>query len=115
MADDDVALCAALKFAFETEGYRVETCGSGEALLQLQLPRERACLIVDERLPGLTGLDALSQLRRRGVDLPAFVITTNPSASARLAAETLRAPIIEKPLLGDGLLDRIRGACPPDA
>lgn len=113
VADDDAALCAALKFSLEAEGFEVETCGSGEALLSRPLPADGACLLVDERLPGLSGLDALAELRRRGVTLPAFVITTHPSKAARTAARALDAPIVEKPLLGDALLDRIRDVLGP--
>lgn len=112
IADDDAALCAALEFSLEAEGYAVETCGSGEALLLKDLPLARACLVIDERLPGVTGLDALAQLRRRGVRLPAFVITSNPGPVTRANADALGAPIVEKPLLGDALLDRIRSVLP---
>lgn len=112
VADDDAALCAALKFSLEVEGYRVATYDSGEALLQDALPPEGACLVVDERLPGISGLEALSQLRRRGVGLPAFLITTNPLRSTRRRAEALGVAIVEKPLLGDALLDPIRAALP---
>lgn len=110
IVDDDPALCSALKFSLETEGFRVETHESGEALLLRDLPGSDACLIIDERLPGITGLNALRQLRLRGVDLPAMLITSNPSPATRDAAAEARAPIVEKPLLGDALLEPIRAA-----
>lgn len=110
IVDDDPALCSALKFALEAEGFRVETHESGEALLLRDLPGSDACLIVDERLPGISGLNALGQLRRRGVRLPAMLITSNPSPATRDAAAAAGAPIVEKPLLGDALLEPIRAA-----
>lgn len=110
VADDDAALCAALKFSLEIEGFHVETCDSGEDLLSRDLPTDRACLVIDERLPGLSGLDTLARLRGREVALPAFVITTNPGPVTRRKAGDLGAAIVEKPLLGDALLDTIRAA-----
>lgn len=108
LVDDDPALLNALKFSLELEGFEVESCDSGEALLLRQLPLEHACLVIDERLPGITGLEALRQLRGRKVDLPALLITTNPGPATRLAASAVGVPIVEKPLLGDGLLTSIR-------
>jgi FixJ family two-component response regulator len=110
IADDDEAVCRALQFTVELDGYRVVTCRSAEALLALDLPSREACLVIDERLPDLSGLRALSQLRRRGCRLPAVIITSHPSRQLRSAAAQARAPILEKPLLEDGLIDWIRGA-----
>ena len=69
-----------------------------------------ACLLVDERLPGITGLDALNQLRNRDVKLPAILMTSHPSASVRATAKAAGVPILEKPLLGDALTVAIRNA-----
>ncbi len=113
LVDDDAALLAALTFSLELEGFQVEACESGEALLRRQLPDHDACLVIDERLPGITGLEALRQLRGRQVDLPALLITTNPGPATRRAASAAGVPIVEKPLLGDGLLTSIRLALNP--
>lgn len=110
IAEDDAAVRRALQLTVELEGYGVVTCHSGEDLLDLELPVARACLVIDERLPGLSGLRALSQLRRRGCRLPAALITSNPTAQLRAAAANARVPILEKPLLEDGLITWIRGA-----
>ena len=110
IADDDHAVRRALQFTVELDGYRVVTCPSGEALLDLELPDDRACLVIDERLPGLTGLRTLSQLRRRGCGLPALLITSHPSRQLRAAAAQARVSILEKPLLEDGLITWIRDA-----
>ena len=110
LVDDDEALRSAVKFSLELEGYQVATCGSGEALLLHDLPDRNACLVVDERLPGLSGLATLAQLRRRNVALPALLITTNPRATLREAAAAAGVPIVEKPLMGDGLAGSIRAA-----
>lgn len=113
VTDDDDAVRAALEFALEAEGYRVETWASGEALLAQHLPADGACLVLDERLPGAGGLATLAQLRARGVGLPALLITTNPDRALRSTAAAAGVSIIEKPLLGDTLFDAIRQAFRP--
>jgi FixJ family two-component response regulator len=109
IVEDDAALAAALRFSLELEGYDVELCSSGEALLTLELPAKEACLVIDHRLPGVHGLEALRELRRRGVDLPAVLITTNPPDELRAGARQTDASLVEKPLLGDSLVSEIRG------
>lgn len=110
LVDDDRALLSALKFSLELEGFQVAACASGEDLLALDLPGHDTCLVIDERLPGITGLRVIEHLRRQDVRLPALLITTNPSATFRAAAARSGAPIVEKPLLGDGLVRSIRAA-----
>ena len=110
VVEDDRALSSALNFSLDLEGYDVRIFGTGEELLTSPLPPTRACLVIDERLPGVTGLNTVRELRRRGVALPAVLITTNPSSALRRAAAAAAVPIVEKPLLGDALIGEIRAA-----
>lgn len=112
LVDDDDALRNALKFSLEVEGYGVMECRTGEQLVDLDLPTEAACLVIDYKLETLNGLDALEQLRRRGVDLPAILITSYANPMLRNRARRARADVVEKPLLGDGLLARIHQLLP---
>lgn len=107
LVDDDAALRAALQFSLQIEGFDVQTCESGEALLLRDLPTGPACMVLDYNLPGITGLDALVQLRQRQVNLPAVIITSTPSLNVRERIRAAGASLIEKPLLGDGLLSGI--------
>ena len=117
LVDDDFALRSALKFALELDGFRVQAFASGEDLLAAELPERDVCLILDENLPGLGGLDSLEALRRRAVDLPALLITSHPGPGLRRRAGRLSVPIIEKPLIDDLLVRNIRSALgqPPAA
>ena len=114
IVDDDAAVRAALAFTLELEGFGVECFGSGEALLQQALPATGACLLIDERLPGISGLDALLTLRARHVTLPAILMTSHPDRVLRSAARDAGVPILEKPLLGDALTLAIRAALERD-
>lgn len=100
VVDDDAAVRRALEFALDMEGFAVETYDSGEALLLRAPPTAPGCLVLDERLPGVSGLDTLHQLRARQVTLPAILVTSHPNARFREAAARAGAPIVEKPLLG---------------
>jgi FixJ family two-component response regulator len=110
VVDDDAAVCVALALRLELHGFRVQTCGTGEELLRMTLPARDACLVIDQRLPGISGVAALMRLRRRGVTLPAALITSTPTHQLRTAAASAQAPIIEKPLMDETLKAWITGA-----
>lgn len=110
LVDDDSALLDALRFSLELEGFEVETFSSGEALLLRDAPPEDACLVLDEKLPGVGGLATLRQLRERNVGLPALLITSHPNPALRAAAAKAGVRIVEKPLMGDALVESIRTA-----
>jgi two-component system response regulator FixJ len=108
--DDDPGLRGALQFALEMEGFAVSAYGSGaECLAETTLP-ECGCLVVDFNLPDMTGLELIDSLRSRAVQLPAILITSQPSQRLLRRAAEAGLPIVEKPLLGDGLLEAIRNS-----
>lgn len=112
IVDDDPAVRQALAFTVELEGYAVATCAGAAALLAFDLPATRACLVIDERLPDGSGLKALAQLRAAGCQLPAAMITSHPNRRFRQAAHSAGAPVLEKPLIEDGLIGWIRTVAP---
>jgi two-component system, LuxR family, response regulator FixJ len=110
MIDDDPAVRNSLKFALEVEGFAVRAYPTGAELLSgADLP-DSGCLVVDYKLPEMNGLDLLSELRRRNIDLPAILITTHPNPAVRDRAALAGVPLIEKPLLNDTLYQGIRAA-----
>jgi FixJ family two-component response regulator len=104
LVDDDAAVRRALAFALDLEGFAVEAYESGEALLSSARPQAPGCLVLDERLPGASGLDTLRQLRARQVELPAIFITSHPKPAFRQTAARVGVPIVEKPLEGETLI-----------
>ena len=115
LVEDDRALREAVKFSLEIEGYAVVTCESGEDLLAIALPEPPLCLVVDFHLDGMSGVDALKALRRRGVRHPTIIMTTAPSPFLREWALVSAATLIEKPLLGDALVSAIRALEAPQS
>ena len=111
LVDDDSAVLNALAFAFETEGYKVAPFSNAEALLAApEAPHGSICLVLDHKLPGLSGLALLARLRAQDVSAPAILITTHPSVALRKAAESAGVEIVEKPLLDGALAKKVREA-----
>lgn len=104
LVDDDAALRAALQFALQLEGLSVETFASAEDLLEQADVTGVGCLVLDQNLPGMSGLELLAVLRRGKVTVPALLITTHPAAALRREAKAADVEIVEKPLLSDALL-----------
>jgi two-component system response regulator FixJ len=110
VVDDDPAVRNSLKFMLNIEGFEVRSYHDGAELLQdSHLPID-ACLVIDQILPGMSGLDVVDAVRKRVGALPAILITTHLTEALRKRAVSLRVPIITKPLLDDVLLQAIRAA-----
>jgi FixJ family two-component response regulator len=110
--DDDPAILASLKFSLEIEGYSVHTYASAKALIADATRRKRGCLVLDYNLAEEDGLQVLAELRKRGVAMPAILITSNPGPRLRVRAAAASVSIVEKPLMGNTLIDAIRTAFP---
>jgi two-component system, LuxR family, response regulator FixJ len=107
---DDLAVRNSLKFWLEVEGLTVRSYASGAELLATGDLPHCDCLVIDEKIPASRGLHLIAQLRERDFSAPAILVTSQPSMSLRDQAEKAGVPIVEKPLLGNGLLDTIRHA-----
>lgn len=107
VVDDDDGVRRALAFALDLEGFEVETFESGEALLLHDRLDAAGCLVIDERLPGISGQETLRQLRARQVALPAVFVTSHPKPVMREAAARTGTPIVEKPLEAETLIATI--------
>jgi two-component system, LuxR family, response regulator FixJ len=108
VVDDDAAVLGSLKFALEIEGFAVRAYSKGDDVLTDAGLGECACFIIDQKLPGLTGLEVVAALRKRRVGAPAILITSHPTIMLQERAAKAGVAIVEKPLLGNTLLDRVR-------
>jgi two-component system, LuxR family, response regulator FixJ len=111
VVDDDPAVRNSLKFSLELEGFSVCAYASASELLGEHAIPACSCLVVDQRLPGIAGLDLISMLRAQQIRTPAILITSQPNAQLTRRAAGANVPIVEKPLLGNALMERIRDAC----
>jgi FixJ family two-component response regulator len=111
IVDDDPAVCNALKFSLEIEGFAVRLYQSGVELLSHYALSDCRCLVVDEKMPGIGGIDLIVELRQRDFAAPTILMTSAPTTALARRAATINVPIVEKPLLTDALLDLIRNAC----
>jgi FixJ family two-component response regulator len=107
VVEDDRAVRESLKFSLVVEGFAVRAYADAEQVLAEPHLPEFDCLIIDQKLPGMNGLDLVSELRTRNVIAPAILITSHPGKSLRDRAEAAHIPIIEKPLL-NSLLEQVR-------
>ena len=108
--DDDAAIRASLKFSLEIEGYAVRCYSNSNEFLNQGDWLGVGCIVIDDGVPGSSGIEILRLLRLRGIRLPAILITSNVSTMLELHAADVGARIVEKPLLGDSLLEAIRSA-----
>jgi two-component system response regulator FixJ len=109
VVDDDAAVCGSLKFALETEGFAVRTYATGADVLDAADLARCACFIVDQKLPGMSGLDLIATIRGQHIAAPVILITSHPTIMLRERAARAGIPIVEKPLLGNTLLERVQG------
>ncbi len=108
VVDDDAAVRGSLKFALEIEGFAVRAYAQGDELLGDAGLADCACFIIDQKLPGMSGLDVITALRQQRIAAPVILITSAPPSSVKARAAAAGVPIVEKPLLGNALLDRVR-------
>jgi FixJ family two-component response regulator len=108
VVDDDPAVRNSLKFSLELEGFAVRVYADGRELLDdPHLPPD-GCLIVDQVMPGMAGLDVVDAIRCRGMTNPAILIISNPNPKVLDRAAMAGVAVIEKPFFGTELVDAIR-------
>lgn len=108
LVDDDPAVLTSLKFALELEGFAVSLFADAQSLLRERNISRNTSLVIDYRLPDTNGIDLLQRLRAKGINAPAILITSNPSDDLRKRAAALGVPILEKPLLDNSLVQKLR-------
>ncbi len=114
VVDDDPAVCESLQFALQLEGFAVRTYLGGPDLLHAADLAAYDCFIVDQRMPQMNGLELIAKLRERRIVSPVILIISQTSAALVACAAKAGVPIVEKPFLGNALVDKIREVCRRD-
>jgi FixJ family two-component response regulator len=116
LVDDDDALRDALRFLLESAGYSAETFADAAQFLALPGLAPGACLILDVRMPGMSGIELQRELARRGSTLPVIFLTAHGDVPMAVAAVKQGAfDFIEKPFEEARLLQLVEAALKLDA
>jgi FixJ family two-component response regulator len=108
VANDDEAMRDALQFALQLENFEVRVHGSGSDLLIDRELRRACCLILNDRLPHMDGIQVMLYLRERQFFPPAILLTANatPGLRRQASAAGIRM-VLEKPILDNALLESV--------
>ena len=109
IVDDDEAVADSLQALLETFGFNVQSYSSGSEFLADERHRAAGCLLIDQHMPGISGLDVVDNLRKRGIQLPTILIFGQPDASTRERATRLGIrELLDKPVAACRLIQAIR-------
>ncbi len=115
VVDDDPALRGAIDSLLRSAGWRVQTFVSASDFLDANPPARNACLVLDVRLPGVSGLDLQNELIKKHVEVPVIFLTGH--ADIPMSVHAMKAGAIEfltKPFDDQELLGAIRQAFEQD-
>jgi len=109
IVDDDEAVMDSLQALLETFGFNVQSYGSGSEFLADEGHRAAGCLVIDQHMPGVSGLDTVDNLRSNGVQIPTILISgrldyVTTQRATRLGVREL----LDKPVAAERLLQAIR-------
>ena len=113
--EDDASMREAIMTLIETVGLTGHMYASGQEFLQHSPPDGPSCLVLDVRLPGLSGLNLQRELARRGMDIPIIFITGH--GDIPMSVQAMKAGAVEfltKPFRDQDLLDAIAQALERD-
>jgi FixJ family two-component response regulator len=111
IVDDDQSVRQSLASLLRSVGFAVRAFGSAEDFLKAGQPGATGCLLLDLRMPGMSGLELQQQLAAAGVRVPIVFLTAHGDEEAR--ARALRAgavAFLTKPFSENALLDAVRVA-----
>jgi two-component system, LuxR family, response regulator FixJ len=115
VVDDDEAVCDSLELLLTSVGRRVETFLSARAFLDAYDPARPGCLVLDVRMPGISGLELQERLTALDADLPVLFVTAH--GDVPMAVRALQAgavDFLQKPYREQELLERIDAALAVD-
>jgi RNA polymerase sigma factor (sigma-70 family) len=115
VVDDDPSVRSSLRFLISTVGLQVESFDSADAFLHRKPPDVPSCLVLDVRLPGLSGLDLQRELAARNIRIPIVFVTGH--GDIPMSVRAMKAGAVEfltKPFHDQDLLDAIRIALERD-
>lgn len=111
VVDDDEAMRDSITCLLESVDLPSRSFGDASAFLEFCDPRQQGCILLDIRMPGISGMEVLEQLRANGVSLPVIIITGHGDVPLAVRALKLGAfDFVQKPFNAHELLDRVHAA-----
>ena len=113
--DDDASVRSSLKFLLSTVGLQAETFDSADSFLHKKRPDVPSCLVLDVRLPGVSGIDFQRELTARNISIPIVFLTGH--GDIPMSVRAMKAGAVEfltKPFRDQDLLDAVRVALDRD-
>ncbi|MEJ2576139.1 MAG: response regulator FixJ [Gammaproteobacteria bacterium] len=111
VVDDDQAMRSSLQWLIESVGLSVESFASADEFLRSYSPGRDGCLLLDVRMPGMSGLELQDYLNQHQIEIPVIIITGHGDVHMAVRAMKSGAvDFIEKPFNDEMLLDAIRNA-----
>jgi DNA-binding response OmpR family regulator len=93
IVDDDEVIRSLLRLTLPDEGYDLVEAEDGDQALQISDANRPTLVLLDWRMPRLSGADVLGALKERHPDVPVIVLTAEPEAKVRTHAEALGADV----------------------
>jgi FixJ family two-component response regulator len=115
VVDDDIAIRESLASLFQSVGLRVKVFGSAPELLQSKLPNAPSCLVLDIRLPGISGLDFQMDLDKAGIRIPIIFMTGH--GDIPMSVQAMKAGAVDfltKPLRHQEMIHAVTRALAAD-
>jgi two-component system response regulator FixJ len=109
VVDDDADLRAALKLLMKAEGIPFVSFGSAEEFLAGYQEKNIGCILLDVRLPGMTGTELLEKIRAQNIYIPVILLTGHADVPLTVAAmKTGAADVLQKPFRDQTLIERVK-------
>jgi FixJ family two-component response regulator len=115
VVDDDESMREALRNLFRSVRLRIETFGSAADFLRSKLPDVASCLVLDVRLPGLSGLDFQAELAKANIHIPIIFMTGH--GDIPMSVQAMKAGAVDfltKPFRDQDMLDAVAAALERD-
>jgi FixJ family two-component response regulator len=115
VVDDDESVREALRSLFRSISLRVETFGSAADFLRSELPQVASCLVLDVRLPGVSGLDFQAELAKANIHIPVIFMTGH--GDIPMSVQAMKAGAVDfltKPFRDQDMLDAVAAAVERD-
>jgi FixJ family two-component response regulator len=113
IVDDEPSLCEAIKGLLGSAGFKAIAFASAEEFLESRHRDQFACLILDVRLPGMSGLELQRHLAATGYDVPVAFVTSHDDRDGRVREQALRSgalALLPKPFSDEQLLTIVKSA-----